>query len=128
MKGRIHNGYVVLHIKKRFVFAHRIVWEAIHGEISKGLEINHKNSIRHDNRIQNLEAVTPSENVRHSYSAGFKSARGERNGRAVLTFSQVVFIRNTRGEIPSAVIAETFGISDGHVRAIRTQKAWRNAA
>lgn len=45
--------------------AHRVVWIAVHGLIPTGLQINHLNRIRWDNRIANLEVVAPTGNARH---------------------------------------------------------------
>lgn len=61
--------------------AHRMVWESVHGPIPPGKEINHINGIKSDNRIANLEAVTPSENTKHAYRIGLKDASGTNNGR-----------------------------------------------
>lgn len=64
-------GYVSITVREskgvyRTRFVHRLVWEAFNGEIPKNLEINHKNGIKHDNRLENLELVTKSENIRHA--------------------------------------------------------------
>lgn len=53
--GKSHNKYV-----------HRIVAETFLGE-PNGREVNHKNGDKTDNRLQNLEWVTRSENVNHNY-------------------------------------------------------------
>lgn len=45
---------------------HRLVGEAFLGPRPSGHQINHKNGDKTDNRLENLEYVTPSENVRHS--------------------------------------------------------------
>ncbi len=42
---------------------HKIVWEAFNGPISDGMEINHINEDKTDNRIENLELVTHKENL-----------------------------------------------------------------
>ena len=46
--------------------AHRLVWFHQNGQIPMGLVINHKNGIKTDNRPDNLEVVTRSENARHA--------------------------------------------------------------
>lgn len=45
---------------------HRAVWEAFNGPIADGLEINHKNLERGDNRLENLEILTRVENIHHA--------------------------------------------------------------
>lgn len=45
---------------------HRLVIETFIGPIPEGMHINHKNGIKTDNRLENLEIVTPKENSHHS--------------------------------------------------------------
>lgn len=81
------RGYVLLWRNGRetkvYVMAHRLIWERVNGPIPEGMQINHINGIKHDNRIANLELVTPSENLRHAYALGLTSAKGDKNGRAI---------------------------------------------
>lgn len=66
LKGRVKShGYRSVKIKKKDKYVHRLVWEAHFGLIPDGLDVNHKNGIRSDNRIENLELLTRKENVIH---------------------------------------------------------------
>lgn len=63
------NGYLHTNItingKTKSMLVHRLVCSAILGINEK--EVNHKNGIRFDNKIENLEWVSHSENGLHSY-------------------------------------------------------------
>lgn len=52
------NGYMYVSIYGKKVLMHRFVYEAFNGEIPEGYEIDHKNTVRDDNRLENLRLVT----------------------------------------------------------------------
>jgi hypothetical protein len=66
--GRARNGYLLVMLgrgSKRHL-VHRLVASAfIPG--NKELQVNHKNGVRDDNRVENLEWMSCSDNHRHSY-------------------------------------------------------------
>lgn len=52
------DKYCVLYINRKLYRTHRIVWELHNGKIPKGMQIDHINGVRSDNRIENLRIVT----------------------------------------------------------------------
>lgn len=69
-KSLMGDGYVKADLwkkgKRKQTSAHRVVAEAFIGRID-GFEINHRNGVKTDNRVSNLEITTRSGNVNHSY-------------------------------------------------------------
>ena len=67
--------------------AHRFVYEAVNQTIiPPGLQVNHINSNRQDNFIENLQLVTASENMKHMHKARkafFNSSYSEEELRVV---------------------------------------------
>lgn len=61
------NGYSVINIGRKTEYAHRLVARTFIGEIPAGMDINHKNGDKQDNRVANLEIVTRAENILHAY-------------------------------------------------------------
>lgn len=51
------RGYVRTKLFQQMTFAHRIIWEMHNGAVPDGMEIDHINGVKHDNRIENLRCV-----------------------------------------------------------------------
>lgn len=60
--GYIYDGFNIdgKTIKK---LRHRLVYETFIGEIPEGMQVNHINEIKTDNRLENLNLMTPKENT-----------------------------------------------------------------
>lgn len=71
-----NNGYIRIRINSVKWLAHRIVWTMFNGEIPSGMEIDHINGVRHDNRIENLRLVEKSANQRNRIKLSKKNSSG----------------------------------------------------
>lgn len=103
---------------------HHLVTAAFIGPRPTGAYINHKNSIRTDNRPNNLEYVTPAENQRHAARNG-RMQHGEARWNARLKRSQVLAIRDS--EESNAVIARRYGVSISAISDVRRGRSWWHA-
>lgn len=72
--------YVILSInkKKKNELVHRILYSAFHGEIENNLVIDHINSKKNDNRLENLKIVSVRTNNSKERSVKSKSPTGVR--------------------------------------------------
>jgi len=61
-------------VNGRTVLEHRLVWEKHHGPIPDGMQVHHTNGDERDNRVENLQLVTPAEH-RHIH-AGYELREG----------------------------------------------------
>jgi len=111
--------------KVKNIKIHRLVMSTFVGPRPEGYQINHKDGIKTNNRVDNLEYVTPSENRLHSYAIGLESQRGEDNNGSKLTEENVHEVRRRlrRGETQTA-IADSFNISIGAIHGIANGKNW----
>lgn len=60
------TGYVIAGVRRKRYKAHRIIWELFNGPIPEGMEIDHADHNRANNRIDNLRLVTRADNNRNA--------------------------------------------------------------
>lgn len=75
-----NSGYGQFGLNGKRFYVHRTVYELFIGAIPSGYEINHINGDKSDNRVENLELLTRSQNLTHAYKIGLSKAY-QRNGK-----------------------------------------------
>ena len=61
------HGYYQVGINGKMKRWHRLIWEYFNGKIPEGLQVDHMNNIRNDNRITNLQLLSNKDNSRRSF-------------------------------------------------------------
>ncbi len=126
-----HWGYVKVHLsggrrgREKMVFVHVLVAAAFIGPKPEGMQVNHKDGVKTNNVADNLEYVTPLQNMRHARSAGLWAIQGEKHGKAKLTEDQAreVLERLRNGE-RQADVAARYGVCQTAVSKIKRGENW----
>jgi hypothetical protein len=88
-------------------------------------QVNHINGIKYDNRVENLEWVTGSENVRHSLDNNLKiPQKGSENGMSKLTEKQVLEIRKIGRTKTLKEVAKIYNVNMSLISLILLNKIW----
>lgn len=136
MKQRVRRGlYPVLSLYggtpyTRTFPIHQLVAIAFLGPRPEGMETNHKDGDKLNNRVENLEWVTKKDNCLHRFHVLGKRnlpiLRGSDQPTSKLTDDEVLEIRRLadQGRLPQTEIAKRFGIDQAMVSLIKSRKRW----
>ncbi len=124
------HGYIQYYLRNnkkgnKHMSEHRLVAIAFIPNPEHKLYVNHKNGIKTDNRVKNLEWCTSSENNKHAYDTGLKSVKlGTEWHRSKLTEEEVLTIFN--GENSNSELGKRYNISVATISNIKNKKVWKH--
>lgn len=106
---------------------HRLVARAFIPNPENKAEVNHKDSDKQNNDVENLEWATLVENMKHAYDNGLIPAMiGRRNGRSKITEADVIIIRQMALTMDYKDIKKHFPINEATVHKIIKNKLWNH--
>lgn len=126
------DGYMRLFLRKKrkmkSKYVHRLVAEAFIPNPENKPQINHKNGIKADCKVGNLEWATSFENNLHALKTGLRmSTKGEAHPRAIINNFQARVIKKTNSkELGTNYLASIFGISPSTISCIRYGHSWKH--
>lgn len=130
LKSYIRGKYscVMLYKNKlgKNFYLHVLVIENFIGNKPFGKQVNHIDGNKNNNRIDNLEYITPSENMFHSSKLGL-AVTGERHYCHKLTESKVIEIRKRykEGNVTVRALAREYGVTQRTMQQVIEKSTWR---
>jgi len=120
------QGYVAVDLRDGCKNVHRLVAKCFIKNEHDKKYVNHKNGVKDDNRVINLEWVTASENSMHAAKLGLKN--GDRHGHSKINYQIACNIRQDRDNgMTQVAIASKYGISRRNVRSIISRNTWKHS-
>lgn len=126
------HGYLAVTIWQDTMSAkekvHRLVASAFLSQPEGANTVNHKNGVKTDNRVVNLEWLSHADNMKHAWREGLMH-RGSDSVLSVLTEESVLKIELLMQKgLSNAAIAQRFGVVRGTVSKIRSKETWKHVA
>ena len=114
LETKSKRGYLAIRVTvdgKHFMMAaHRLVWTVLRGPIPAGMDINHLDGAKHNNRPGNLEPATRRQNHLHAYSTGLRSAPSNMPPRVLEGIAKSAKALRAKG-MSFLAIAKALGVS-----------------
>jgi hypothetical protein len=122
------NGYLIVNLYKDKInkqyYIHRLVCLNFLDNPENKKEVNHINGLKTNNRLENLEWVTPKENTIHAVDTGLKDDRGSKHSKSKLTEKEVLEIRSSNLTLKE--LGKNYEVSFSIISRIKRRKMWKH--
>lgn len=127
-KQKNKNGYLYTFVSnengKKLIPIHRLVLQTFSNNYTNLPIVNHINSNKEDNRLENLEWVSYSDNNLHMVKNNRnKNYKGEKNPMSKLTKQEVIKIYKSTEK--SKILAEKYNINIRQINRIKRKERWK---
>ena len=126
------TGYIKYKLSKngilKYFSCHRLVALSFIINEENKPQINHKNGIKTDNSVDNLEWCTASQNTLHSFKTGLNiPTKGEKNGYSKLKDCDIPIIKKLCNDGNKYEdIAKIYGVHKMQISRINRGKTWKH--
>ncbi len=124
LRQSLSNGYPQISLwcngRNRAIKVHRIIARMFLGKCPVGKQVNHKNGIKTDNRITNLEYVTPKQNIKHADENGLRPKYPNRK----LKDPEIFMIRKLRYEFSAEMLSHYYNVDQVTINNIWSKRTW----
>ena len=127
------SGYKAVTLSKsniqKTICIHKLIAIAFIPNPKNKAQVNHRNGIKTDNKINNLEWCTASENRNHAYKTGLHkgcNVQGIKHGRAILCDQDVLCIREYKGIIRNVILSRLFSVTEQSISNIQHGLTWKH--
>ena len=109
----------------KFILTHQLVLQAFQENVNNYKEINHIDGCKWNNKVENLEYSTRSENMRHAFDSGIIiSKKGSQRYNHKLFENDVMYIKQSNEKIKD--LAAKFKVSNTLICLIRKGHNWKH--
>jgi len=112
---------------RRMVSIHRLVADAFLGPAPGGMQVNHKNGIKDDNRPENLEWMTPGQNMQHFHRKLRKDTEWDTSMKLSMSKAREIRKLYRAGGYTYKTLGQLFGVGHNAIARVIRGEAWVGA-